>query len=389
MKDTTAILNEIYPKIESKIKSNVSKYKQCVSRFMTTRSSILYSNAPCEKMYFSEDDIMDFYNSIGLDRKIVTEGISHTYYYEIGNFNPRYAKDDFVVSMMCIIRYFKLKNMKKELELAMIHLACSGKYYTSIFHGSFPVTDPQPHIMEYVVTNMATNKFDIVREGNVIGAIRSICTTWVTSYTTRFKEFHDDDAVYLIQQLHNRIRSFINNIAELYYDAHEHKDVYITYDSDSVSEDDYHIADSDSFRIERIVLSSMNNINSHGINYRICKMSSNDIVKVDELKSILEVLFSKNENIELIKEMVTLLVATYFAQSKTKDVRDISFITYSISSKPNSKNKSLLRIKELLNIMLLNNSEKFNRRRSRQATEQAYYRSMLSYFSLLIQESNK
>ena len=98
---------------------------------------------------------------------------------------------------------------------------------------------------------MTNNKFDIVREGNVIGAVKSISTTWVKSYSQRFREFHDDDCVYLIQQLHNRIRSFMSNIAELYYDAVKNKDLYMTYDADNISEDDYHLADSDSFKLGR------------------------------------------------------------------------------------------------------------------------------------------
>ena len=80
MKDTTAILKEIYPHIETKMKANLSKYMKCVSRFINARANILYSNAPCDKMYFSEEDIKDFYDSTGIDRNLVKTGISHTYH---------------------------------------------------------------------------------------------------------------------------------------------------------------------------------------------------------------------------------------------------------------------------------------------------------------------
>lgn len=387
MKDTTAILKEIYPHVESKMKANLSKYMKCASRFINSRSETLYSNAPCDKMYFSEEDIKDFYTSTGIDRNLVNVGISHTYYAEIANFNPRYAKDDFVVSMLCVIRYFKLKNMKKELDIAIVHLAASGKYYTSIFHGSFRYYNPQQHIMDYVVNNMMTNKYDLVTQGNLIGALRSISKTWLDSYTTRFKEFHDDDCTYLIQQLHNRIRSFMNNIAELYYTANEEK-LYISYDADDVSEDSYHLADNDSFQAQRAIDNTMNYINSHGVNYRVCKLASNEYVKVDELKSILEVLMSKNENMALIKELVTLIVFNFFANNKNKRVTDIEFVSYTIKAKPNTKDPNLIKQKEVLIKILLNNSEKFNRRRNRLQTEQGYFRAILAYFSLLIQEAN-
>lgn len=389
MKDTKAILDIAYPEVEKKIKINLSKYKSYLSRFINNRSTLLYSNMPSQQIYFSQTDVDDFFKSTGIDIGIIKHAIQGTYYYEIGNFNPRYAKDECTVAMLCIVRYFGLKNMKKELELAMINMAFSGKYYPSIWYGSFPVSAPNEHIMEYVVTNVLTNKFDIVREKNVIGAVRSITNTWYTSYTQKYKEFHDDDCVYLIQQLHNRLRSFMSNIAEVYYDYNANKDLYITYDSDDVSDDNYRLADSDSFKMTRAVENTMTFINSHGVDYKICKMSSNDLIKMDELKSIIETMLGDNRNIPLIKEYITLLIVCYFQQSKTKDVRDLDFVSFSIKNKPNSKDKYILRQKELMDQILLNNSEHFSRRRNRLATESAYYRALNAYFALTIQQANK
>ena len=236
---------------------------------------------------------------------------------------------------------------------------------------------------------MCTNKYDIVREGSVIGAVKSIALTWLNSYDDRFRDFHDDDVTYLVQQLRNRIKSFMINIAELYYEAYKNKDMYITYDSDSVSEDDFHLADSDTFKIERIVSATMNYINSHGINYRICKMASNNLVKLDELKSIIEMLISNNNNLPLIREYITLIVSCFYRDNPKSDVRDLEFVSYTVKAKPNSKDKYILRQKELLDLMLINNSEHFARRRSRDATESAYYRSINAYFALVVQEAMK
>ena len=49
--------------------------------------------------------------------------------------------------------------MKKELDLALVNLAFSGKYYPSIWYRSFPTVAPQEHIMEYVVNNKLSNKY--------------------------------------------------------------------------------------------------------------------------------------------------------------------------------------------------------------------------------------
>ena len=91
----------------------------------------------------------------------------------------------------------------------------------------------------------------------------------------------------------------------------------------------------------------------------------------------------------LIREYVTLLIVIYFQQSKTKDVRDLEFVSYSIKSKPNTKDKYVLRQKEVLDQILINNSEHFARRRNRAATESAYYRAINAYFALSIQQANR
>ena len=47
----------------------------------------------------------------------------------------------------------------------------------------------------------------------------------------------------------------------------------------------------------RFVENTMTFINSHGIDYRICKMATNDLIKMDELKSIIENILADNKNI--------------------------------------------------------------------------------------------
>jgi hypothetical protein len=180
----------------------------------------------------------------------------------------------------------------------------------------------------------------------------------------------------------------MNNIAELYYEAYKNKDAYITYDSDDVSEDNYHMADSDSLLIDRYVNATMNYINSHGINYKICKLASNDLVKFDELKGIIDMLTRDNKNIPLIKEYITLMISIYYMDTGKKNIKDIDFVSYSITPKPNSKNSYHLRLKDLSEKMLINNAANFSRRRSRGATESAYFRAFNAYFALLIQEAN-
>lgn len=388
--NTTAILNMAYPEVEDKLSKSISttRYKQFMSKFMQKRQQQLYANVPAKQIYYGDEDVKDWFATTGIDRRIIRKAIRNTYFPTIPNFNPRCAKDDSTIALLCMVRYYYLNNKQQELNLALINLSFSGKMYPSIFYGSYKFEPPE-HIMDYVINHMINNKFDIAKYGNVINSVRSIAETWITTYKDRLKSFSDDDCKYILQQLHNRIGSFIHNIAEIFYEVYKNSNMYMTYDSDDVSEDNYHLADNDSFKIDRIVENSMKELTTKGIDYANCNRACNSMVKFDELKAIIDSILANNDNIPLIKEYATLMVALYFQDSNTKNINDISFISFSIKPVPNTHNKYVLRKKELVDLILINNAENFARRRSRAATESAYYRAFNAYMALIIQKANK
>ena len=388
--DTTAILDIAYKEVEQKLSNsnNVSKYKQFVGKYTQKKQKELYSYMPSKQIYYSNEDVDNFFRATNIDKKIIKEAIKETYYYKVPNFNPSYAKDESTVALLCVVRYFLKNKMDKELDISEINIAFSGKMYASVFYKSFRF-EPAEYVMDYVINNMLSNKYDIIRYGNVINAVKSVTSTWVQAYPERFNNFSDEDCTYLIQQLRNRINSFMYNIATIYYKAYQDKNIYIAYDTDDVSDDNYHIADNDAFKAQRALDNALSYMANKGIDYPSCKVSCNESIKFDELKSILENIFANRENEPLIKEYITIMISLYFRDSKAEDIRDISFISYSIKPTPNSKYKYVIKKKELLDKILVNNSENFTRRRSRLATESAYYRAINAYFSLITQKANK
>lgn len=391
MKEINVIKKNLYPKIKNLISKRNNKFKQCVGRYTQSRSKELYDVAPCDRIYFGAEEINDFYKSMGIDEKTIHENIQDAYYFSIPNFNPRAAKDEFTVAVLCIIRYYYLEKKKKELELASIYLAFSGKFYPSIHSGSFPVVQPSQYryIMEYVVNNELSNRFNIKKEKSIFGVIRSICNTWIDTYGDLLRDFSDEDVVYLIQQLHDRIKSFMTNIASIYYKLYEKKDKYFTYDGESYDEDNFHLADNDSLKIERYVEKTMSYLNNNSVNYKYCKMASDSNVRVDEVKSIIESILDENDNLVFVKELIRIIITVYFETDKEHELSDINFITSSIAAKPNTKNKQIIREKEIIETWLSDNSPRYRKRRSREATKSSYQKSVLYYFVLIIYNSNK
>lgn len=389
MKVTTVAVDEIYPLVEKSLSKNTAKYKKNIQNFIEVRSKDLYDTAPYTRMQFGDDERNDFFKSIEITKEQIRECLTHTYYWKM-NFSPAAAKDEMTMTMMMIIRYFLKKNDDLNAELSTIYLAFSGCFYPSIHYGSFPKVQPNEyrHIMEYVVNSMLTMKYDLKREGSVFGAVRSICRTWLETYHKTLLNPDDEENAELIKQLHGRIKSFIVNIAKLYYQAYEEK-LYMTYDSDSTDEETFRIADNDSLRTERCVENAMNFINNNNVDIKLCQMAADNNVKVSEVKSIIESIQDDKQSIAEIKELFRLLISDYMQNGKDKNVATIEFVSYCVKAKPNSKNKNVIRQKEIIEGWLDEKSTQYRKRKSRAATKSSYYTSVLTYYVLVINKANK
>lgn len=387
---TKVVLTELYPKVEKSLQANKNKWKKLMSDFFQSRASALYDIAPIDRMFFSKDDEDALYNTLKISKQEITDILQRTYYYNMQGFqsDQATAKDEHTVLSLTILRYFIIKNDQKDAELAMLYLSFSGKIYASAHFKSFPITpENYRHVMEYAINNMS-NKYDIVKYGSVIGTVRSLGDTWIKSYKSRFKDYDDEDVVYLIQQLKSRISAFIKNIAKEYYKAFDNRE-YITYDSDNVTSDEYHLADSDSLKLERVIDKSYSKLETTTTDFRLCKMCADSNVRTDELKSIIDSIMTNPENFKIVKELIRNICTYYFLEGKSKDVTSVEFISFSISPKPNSKNELYLRDREILEALLLKNSDKYKTRSKRAATKISYNNSLLKYFVFLIHEANK
>ena len=391
MKITEVIDKQIYPIVQGTLSKSITKWKALMSKFMNARATSLYDTFPATRCTYGQQDADELYSIFDKTERELQEIINKTYYAQIPNFNPRTAKSPVTVLGICIIKYFLSKNDKANLEVAIIYLSFSGGFYPSIHYGSYPTAVPADYrfVCDYVVNNELSNKFDLKKTGSVVGTIKSIGSTWIEAYRDKFKGVTDDEEyVYVIQQLHMRIKSFIQNTAEIYYKCYQNRE-YLTYDSDDMSEDNFRLTENDSTKIEAVTNRAMTWLTTHDVDFRLCKMCSDANVKTEEIKSIIESIVKNTDNTDLVKELVALIVTNYFKSSKNKDVRDIEFISYSIKAKPNTKDKDVLRQNEIVDKFLCENSIAYNRRKSREATKNSYNRAVLTYFVLIINQSNK
>lgn len=387
--NTTVYRDKLYPVVKNAMDnpSVRTAYKKLINDFISSRTEGLFDIIPSRRLVCLDRDMDKLFDVVGIKKSFVAECIKESYYGNIKNFSPLCAKHEFTVLELNIIRYFVLQKTKQETELSMLYLSFSGKFYPSL-HTRYFRYMPAEHVLEYVVNNLLSKKFDLIACGNIIGAVKSQGNTWLSKYEDKFNNFSDEDVKYLLDQLLSRIASFLKNIANEYYKAYEDKDSFIAYSTDSYEKDDYHIADSNSLKVSKAAEKAINNIIAKGVDYSICEKCSDENISPSECRAVIESIMQNRENIIEVRELVTLLVSLYFSSGGTS-LTNIDFITYTIAPKPNAKQKEIVRSKEIIENWLSESGTAYLRRRSRIATKNSYERAVRMYFALVIHNSSR
>ena len=382
---TSIIEERLYPIIEKAMDKYDSKFRSVVSNFFNKNHELLFDIAPYDRIYYNQKDIDELFAALQLKEDDIKLILSNAFYYDIP-YNPPCAKEPYVIVVFLIIKYYLRKNKDKFAELATIYLAFTGKFYASIHSEFFRNFPPSKYksVMDYVINNMLTDKFDLKKEGTVFGAIKSMCIKWLDTYKSKLKAKNDDkDVCGHIQQLRDREKAFMKNIAKLYYEAYNNK-YYLNYETDSVDQDTFRITDNDASVAARLTENTMNYLTSNYVSLDICNKCKDQNVKASEIKEIIESILADNTNLPDIRRVVNTLICDFMREYPGAKVSSVDFIAYSLKAKPNTKDKYLLEMKQIILGWLDENSPNYRKRKSRKATAISYYKSILSYFVLTI-----
>lgn len=384
------IITKIYPLIDDAFKTKQPAYIRCVSRFVQKNQTQLYDYAPVDRIYFRKKEVDDFFNSIGVQEKEIAGIIKTLYYYKDQELAA--CKDNFSVAQMMVIRYFLMKKDDKNAELSTLYLAFSGKFYASCHWKWFREFPPKREVMDYVVNYMLSKKFDLITEKSVWGAVRNLCKTWINSYGPSLiaKDASDEEIIYMIHQLYERIYAFLRNIAKPYFEAYEKK-LYLNQESDNYDADNtkYRIANNNSTVASGITEKTMNYITSNSVSTARCHAAASKGVDPNEIKSIFENILNTNKYLDQLRTVINILIVDFM--KNYPDVKDVAnsveFIDYSIKPKPNTKDQDLIFVKNTI-LEWLNTSERYRTIRT-PATKNNYYRGILIYITLTVNVANK
>lgn len=394
MRKDYIILDNLYKRIEPILKSSQNKLKTIISKFVDRNQNELYYHAPAYRIYFTKVDKDNLLSLFNITESEILKLVNEAFYFKIPNYNPRAMKDPITILILLIHRYCYINNVNKELSL--IYLCFSPKIYLSIHIGQFPDFPPSENeknmgVMDYTISNIS-NKFEIKKKGTLIDSVISLGENWENSYSSRIKNCSDEDLCYIFQQLHNRIKQSIITLSKEYYSNLENPKAILFYSSDRYDQDTYRLAENNNMLISKYVSKTMEFILGSDADIKVCKIltSSKSELPPLELKSLVESIISNKNNIKRINMIITNIISNYYSESKyeNKDIRDISFLSYSLTRKANSNNKEYNEMINELRKLLSENSERYLKRRKRPATEAAYVNALLGYFTMIIHKAN-
>ena len=382
MKDTEIISSELYPIVKKSLDKNSKKFLANIFNFFNQRHEQIYDIAPYYNIYYNRSDLDKLYQSLGLRESDLIPTCRNIYYWDIP-INPGCVKEPYVLLLFNVIQYYLKNDQTKNAELASIYLVFSGKFYASLFSNFWKYPPGKTkQVMDFVINNMLSDKFDLKKEGNLFKAIQKLCATWIATYRTKItKNPSDDDVKVLIQQLRDRLKSFLKNIADLFYEAYKNK-LYLNYETDSLDPDNFRLTDNDAATALRITEATMNILTSQKVDLEICKACKNENVSSElEIKDIVEAILNNNDNLNDVRRVVNILICDFMSNFKGQRVGSVKFVSYSLKAKPNTQSKILLEMKSIVLKLLEDNSVDYRRRaKSRIATKNNYYRSVLGYF---------
>jgi len=383
-KVSNILVKKLYPIVEQSLAKNTNKLMDHISKFFNKNHKQIHDISTYDNIYYNQSDIDDLFKSVGLTEAEVESIIKQCYFYSVP-VNPQCVKEPYVELLMMAIRYFVKSGKRREAEITGVYLAFSGKFYASIFANCYPTAPPSKYrsAMDYVVNNMLTDKYDLKRYGTVFGAIKAMITTWLDTYEKQFKADTSDDEIIkmLVQQLRDRLKSFMYNIMELYYDAYQSKS-YMNYETDSETPEDFHLADNDAAKAARLTENTLNYMTTNKVSLEICNRAHDQYVKATELCNIIEAILADNNNLPKLKRVINIIICDFYRKYPGGNVKSIEFVSYSIKAKPNTRDKYLLELKDTLSAFLDQNSVAY--RRKSEARKASYYKSLLTYLVLVI-----
>jgi len=382
--NTFVFKKEVYPNVSKSLEKSSKELVNYIKKYYDRNNLVLFDKS-IHQLYFGTssypDDINIVYKCTGENSEHVAEMITKS-----GQTDSHWVLFNKPLNWMFVntIKYFH-DTKNKDLELVVTYFACY--MYSSIFFKYFKGYPINEAAMDYTVNNLS-NRYDIKRLGNLFNVLMKISMKSHETYTDLLsdKNFSDRHIVDYMMNLHTRINNFVKELKNQ-YQKNKDSGKYLNYEKDDNSEENFHENDNQSYSIEKLTNKITTVICTNSINLKIAENSAKITgISVASIKDAISKIIEKES--EEIREYVLLFLQQYLIVEghSLESIASKNFLNYAnkIYSKSNTNDKGIIRMKELLDKWLAENSEKYVKT-ERVATKIAYRKAIHLYFALSIQ----
>jgi len=378
---------KLYPYIKEAMdsKNNRNKLMSYIYQYFDNNNEVLSANAPYKQLYFKETDKNYPFLFIKYDMREIPAILSEIK--KVGSLSKHpwkiLGEPRFWVYVL-LIKYFQ-ENSKTEEELnAMImYMACY--FYSSLYYGSFRF-EPNENIMNYTINNLS-NRFYIKKYKTIYNSLLHTVKSSHLNFQESLKKCSDEDMIKYIISFRTSIASFLQNIAAEFYKNYKEKN-YINMEKDVHDDETFIEVDNVSFQIDRKAAATNNYMISSKYDENIVSLVSTlTTVSENVVKSaIIDIIEKKGYT---LKEIIALIIDIYVLEGNkidtipTKKFISTCLLVYTSS---NVKNKSILKLKEMLDELLKESSSKYLLT-NRAATRSNFRKAVFLYFVFAIQKT--
>ena len=381
------LVNSLYNNVETALetKANLQKFKSNLDSYMVQYMSIYSSPGPSKRPIFSEKNINDFFQVVGLSHKQVNDALK-----EVKKSIPigQVASTPVYTPISLAFRYFLIKNDKANVDRCLGYLiiamypALHWRYYKSFGQ------EPNPAAMAYTLNNLS-NKFNIKHTNSLWEALMELERTCLNYFKRDLIRGDDNDIIRFINSARTRMNSFLRKITNEFMTVLSEKK-YLGNEFESFDEDNYHEADSDTYAIDRIVNKVVTTLVVNGPDMKLIELSARNCkVSTNLLRSYVTTMIG-GEHRDDIEAIVEALIYLYIQSSDTNkghsasEVGTNNFFIHcmKVYKKSNTIDKNVIKVKTILDRWL--DELDISKYTSRKGTINDFRRALYTFFVLTI-----
>lgn len=383
---TFTIKDEWYPRLITALPQTERVLMNYIGKFRDKNISVLNSPYPSKLVFnMNGEDVDILFRVTNILRSEFNDTISNIELPK--NVAEKKSLNDVNVILIMLMRYYLAKKDTANFKNVMMYFAYC--IYGLRFNVSWKPYGANPDVMRHCINEM-TFKFDLKKLGSVEKWLEYLLAKSAPTYAEEWERFSDIDIDVIISALYTRISNALKKVRNAYEVSFRNKQVILEnkefLDGTSVQmEQQSFTGEVEKLSIEYTQEFFSNKPSSKRI-YTAAKIAN---ISISELQVTIDKVFDAAKVPEM-KEFMNCIFTIFYSTHEYDDIRNVSvknakFLQEmdSIFRKGNTKDKNILKAKEIMDGWLTRGSQTF-RKTTRQPTLADYRRGVYDYFLLMI-----